>query len=44
MVAHTGTEYASWTLIPGNDKRVARVEILKTVCKHLEAALSNGGN
>jgi polyphosphate:AMP phosphotransferase len=39
MVIHTSTEYAPWTLIPANDKRVARVEILKSVCQRLEQAL-----
>ncbi|MEX2366399.1 MAG: polyphosphate kinase, partial [Pseudohongiellaceae bacterium] len=36
MVAHTSTEYAPWTIIPGNDKKVARVEILKTLCQAIE--------
>ncbi|HKK16187.1 MAG TPA: polyphosphate:AMP phosphotransferase, partial [Gammaproteobacteria bacterium] len=40
MVTHTSTEYAPWTLVPGNDKRLARVEILKTACQRLEEALS----
>lgn len=40
MVTHTSTEYAPWTLVPGNDKRMARVEILKTACERLEEALS----
>ncbi len=40
MVIHTSTEYAPWTLIPGNDKKVARVEILKAVCQHFEESLS----
>lgn len=39
MVAHTSTEFAPWTLVAGNDKKFARVQILKTFCKHLEAAL-----
>ena len=39
MVAHTSTELAPWTLVAGNDKRSARVQILKTVCARLEAAL-----
>jgi AMP-polyphosphate phosphotransferase len=41
MVTHTSTEYAPWILIPGNDKRVARVEILKAVCGRLEEGLDN---
>jgi len=40
MVSHTSTEYAPWTLVPGNDKKFARVEILKTFCKNLEKAIS----
>jgi len=39
MVTHTSTEYAPWSLIPGNDKLFARVEILKTFCEHLEKEL-----
>jgi polyphosphate:AMP phosphotransferase len=39
MVAHTSTEFAPWTLVAGNDKKFARVQILKTLCQHLEAAL-----
>ncbi|MBT8146804.1 MAG: polyphosphate:AMP phosphotransferase [Gammaproteobacteria bacterium] len=35
MVAHTSTEKAPWTLIPGNDKRYARVKIINTVCDRL---------
>lgn len=41
MVTHTSTEYAPWTLVPGNDKRVARVEILKAACERLEEGLDN---
>ncbi|MCK5669068.1 MAG: polyphosphate:AMP phosphotransferase, partial [Gammaproteobacteria bacterium] len=40
MVSHTSTEYAPWTLVPGNDKKFARVEILKTFCDTLEKAIS----
>ena len=39
MVIHTSTDIAPWTLIAGNDKRVARVAILKTYCERLAAAL-----
>ena len=39
MVAHTSTEFAPWTLIPGNDKKVARVEIIKTLCEAMEKNL-----
>jgi AMP-polyphosphate phosphotransferase len=43
MVAHTSTEYAPWSLIPGNDKKVARVEIVKTLCEVIENKLKERG-
>lgn len=39
MVTRTSTDLAPWTLIPGNDKYYARVQVLKTFCKALEKAL-----
>ena len=39
MVARTSTQYAPWSLIAGDDKRFARIEVLKTVCERLEKAL-----
>lgn len=39
MVTHTSTDIAPWTLVAGNDKRLARVEVLKTYCERLAAAL-----
>ncbi|HVS53865.1 MAG TPA: polyphosphate:AMP phosphotransferase [Opitutaceae bacterium] len=39
MVARCSTEFAPWTLVAGNDKKFARVQILKTVVSRLEAAL-----
>lgn len=39
MVARTSTEFAPWTLVAGNDKRFARLQVLKTVCDRLEAEL-----
>jgi polyphosphate:AMP phosphotransferase len=41
MVARTSTAYAPWTLVPGNDKKVARVTVLKTLCESLESALDS---
>jgi polyphosphate:AMP phosphotransferase len=35
MVAQTSTRQAPWTLVPANDKRWARVQVLKTVCTAL---------
>lgn len=39
MVTRTSTDPAPWTLVAGNDKRHARIQVLKTVCDRLEAAL-----
>jgi polyphosphate:AMP phosphotransferase len=39
MVARTSTAFAPWTLVSGNDKKVARVSIVKTLCDRLESAL-----
>jgi len=41
MVAHTSTEYAPWNLIPANDKKLARVEVVKTVSRRIRNALSD---
>jgi polyphosphate:AMP phosphotransferase len=40
MVDRTSTEHAPWKLVPATDKMFARVEVLKTVVKRLEEALS----
>jgi polyphosphate:AMP phosphotransferase len=39
MVERTSTEIAPWHLVPANDKRHARVEVIKAVGKRLERAL-----
>lgn len=39
MVDRTSTEIAPWTLVEANDKKYARVKILKTLCHAIEAAL-----
>lgn len=39
MLEHTDTPVAPWTLVAGNDKAYARIKILKTLCRTLEAAL-----
>ncbi|MEE4660416.1 MAG: polyphosphate:AMP phosphotransferase [Halieaceae bacterium] len=39
MVVHTSTADCPWTLIPGNDKRYARIEILRRFCDALSARL-----
>lgn len=39
MLERTSTEIAPWTLVESEDKRYARIKILKEMCKRLEAAL-----
>lgn len=39
MVARTSTANAPWTLVSANDKKGARLMVLRTVCEALEAAL-----
>ena len=39
MVRRTSTKSAPWTLVAGNDKKFARIQILKTICRSLEEAL-----
>lgn len=39
MVDRTSTETASWTLVEANDKKFARIKILKTLCSQIEAAM-----
>jgi polyphosphate kinase 2 (PPK2 family) len=44
MVARTSTEYAPWDLVAANDKRFARIEVLRAFCTCLERALSGSGH
>ncbi len=39
MVDRSSTDIAPWTLVEANDKRFARIKVLRTVCERLEAAL-----
>lgn len=39
MIARTSTEIAPWHLVAANDKQVARVTVLETVCDALKNAL-----
>ena len=39
MFDRTHTEIAPWTIIPANDKRLARLKVLKTFCDRVERAL-----
>ncbi|HAR04115.1 MAG TPA: polyphosphate kinase, partial [Pseudomonas sp.] len=42
MVDRTSTEIAPWTLVEANDKRFARVKVLRTLNEALEAAIEKG--
>lgn len=39
MVTHTSTSASPWILVAGNDKRYARIQILRTFCERLEMRL-----
>ncbi len=39
MIAHTSTARTPWTLVSGNDKLYARIQILKTIADGLERTL-----
>ncbi|GAB7562508.1 polyphosphate:AMP phosphotransferase [Methylobacillus methanolivorans] len=39
MIDRTSTERAPWTLVESNDKKYARIKILKTICDQLERKL-----
>jgi len=39
MVARTSTQASPWVLVEGNDKRYARIKILKAYCEKLESML-----
>ncbi|MBU6279894.1 MAG: hypothetical protein KGN78_11680 [Actinomycetales bacterium] len=43
MLARTDTEVAPWHVIPGNDKRLARVLVLEEVNRRIEEALRANG-
>lgn len=42
MVERTSTGEAPWTLVESDDKRHARVKVLRTMCERLEAELERG--
>ena len=39
MVAHTSSQTTPWTLVEANNKRYARIKVIKTYCAALEKAL-----
>ena len=40
IVQYTSTKSAPWTLVEGNDKRFARIKVLKSLCDRLTARLA----
>jgi len=41
MIDRTSSVIAPWTLVEANDKRFARIKVLKTLCNHIEEALES---
>lgn len=39
MADRTNTKIAPWTLVELNDKYYARIKMLKTLCRRIEAAM-----
>ena len=39
MIGATSTEYAPWTLVEGEQKRFARLKVLRTICERLDSVL-----
>lgn len=44
MINKTSTEYAPWHIIPGNDKRYARIEVLNKIISACEKVLNDERN
>lgn len=42
MIERTSTGHAPWVLVEAEDKRWARVSVLKAVCKHVRRSLKEG--
>jgi polyphosphate kinase 2 (PPK2 family) len=38
MIARTSTDWAPWTVVEADDKKFARLKVLRTVCEALEGA------
>ncbi len=39
MIERTGTEFEPWYIIEANDKKFARIKVVKTLCDRLKKAL-----
>ena len=44
MIERTSTPIAPWVLVEGEDKRYARIKVLRSVCESLERALKKSGD
>jgi AMP-polyphosphate phosphotransferase len=42
MLTHTDTDHAGWHLVAANDKRHARIEVLKQLVKRIEEVVKDG--
>ena len=43
MIERTSTPSARWTVVEGNDKKYARIKVMRTVCAALQAELGRDG-
>ena len=43
MIGLTHTQNAPWTIVAGNNKKFARIQILRSICHQLEDALGGQG-
>jgi len=44
MFQYTSTSIAPWNLVEGNDKRYARIKLLKTLCERLKERLDTAAS
>lgn len=44
MFQYTSTSIAPWNLVEGNDKRYARIKVLKTLCERLKERLDTAAS
>lgn len=43
MIGLTNKQSAPWTIVAGNNKKFARIQILQSICQQLEGALGGQG-
>jgi polyphosphate:AMP phosphotransferase len=41
MIVRTSTEFSPWHLVPAEDKRIARIQVLETACDAVKRAIKN---